>query len=187
MKDEALAECRKALECLVYMRTGLYSHPMGSAIDTLAKHLPELLDKPYTPEGLEEPAFTIRVYPAEPEFNKRLDFKDFDCVIPSRGYLLRWTYLGEGFEGDYDEDDEHDTPFLRADLHTVNGRKISDEAKYSYCTLAPTWTPKKELLRMASRLLHALPSDPTDQVRGIMERWTHDTAYVTPRKEDTNE
>jgi hypothetical protein len=42
-------------------------------------------------------------------------------------------YIGEGYEGDYDENDPLDQPLMRFDLFRVG----EDEAVDSYCTLIP--------------------------------------------------
>ena len=46
---------------------------------------------------------------------------------------------------------------------------------------------KENLKHMASTLLRALPADFADLRRGTIAAWTHDTAYVTPRKEGHDE
>ena len=146
--NDAVVKCRAALASLEDMRRGLYCHPLGEAIDVLSRHLPGILN---THEIAHDDLTTAYLVGAastkaktEPEDTRCLDFKDYDCTIPKRrNYLLRWTFLGEGLDGDYDDTNEHDTPFLRADLHFVNTGVVSEEAVCSYCTLAPTWTPKK--------------------------------------------
>ena len=99
----------------------------------------------------------------------------FPCfvVIGSRGLSVEWEWIGEGDEGDYQDDDPEDMPRLRANL------RLQDEelADGSYCTLATPFTPKSELAQAANALMASV--EIFDSYRGtptfnrrVMESWT---------------
>lgn len=72
------------------------------------------------------------------------------------GFKARFVRLGEGFNGDYDEEDPEDKELLRLDIIRVeNGEEFQDQ-DMSYCTSVPVDTPKKErrrLLKLAVKLM----------------------------------
>ena len=108
----------------------------------------------------------------------KLPFTEFVVTDKDEKYRLVWEWIGEGNSGDYDSCDPEDVPFLRANLELwEDGEKGEEGDDLSYCTLAPTNTPKSELLRMACELFSYLHEGRTP--RGVMERWTHETR---PRK-----
>ena len=86
---------------------------------------------------------------------------DFTVGDPT-GLHLVWEYIGEGNEGDYNEDDPEDTPRLRASLY--RGEDAMDDA--SYCTLATPATPKAELEASAKALLSSV-----DVMESYREGW----------------
>ena len=96
-----------------------------------------------------------------------------------REWALEWEWIGEGNQGDYDPEDPEDVPRLRATLK-VDGKRVTDG---SYCTLASTTTPRKELEESAAKFLEDISSATVesgpyeDEVRvcGLkhnMEAWT---------------
>jgi len=86
------------------------------------------------------------------EIRKALDeWRDFEVGDPG-GLHLVWEYIGEGNEGDYDEDDPDDVPRLRASLY--QGEDAIDDA--SYCTLATPTVNKEKLTEEAERLLSSV-------------------------------
>lgn len=87
-------------------------------------------------------------------------------------YRLEWVELGEGRDGDYDPTDPDDYPLLRADLYG-DGEPLDGG---SYCTGAAVGTAPATLDRLALALLEQLPPDPADFRRGVMARWTWETA-----------
>jgi len=113
----------------------------------------------------------------EVETKWKLPFTEFVVTDEDEKYRLVWEWIGEGDSGDYDSRNPEDTPYLRANLEMwEDGEK---EDTLSYCTMAPTDTPKSELLRMAHALFVSLNDDEGRSKRRVMERWTHETR---PRK-----
>jgi hypothetical protein len=90
-------------------------------------------------------------------------------------WKLSWEHIGEGFRGDYDEDDRDDIPLLRADL-TFDGKELQDS---SYCTLFPSDSSKEILQAASQKLFNELPAEVTDWDQNgghwndkIMQEWT---------------
>lgn len=107
--------------------------------------------------------------------------EDFEVKLEAdgHGWTLEWEWIGEGNCGDFNPDDPEDKQRLRATLW-VDGKRVSEG---SYCTLATTSTPRKELEEGAMRLLNSvshLPVKPgifADEVhvsgaKRIMQEWT---------------
>jgi len=70
-------------------------------------------------------------------------------------WSLEWDHQGEGYNGDYDEDDPEDKALLRADLY-FKGKMCADG---SYCTLAPDDTPEETLKRFSETLFIILEQE----------------------------
>lgn len=97
-------------------------------------------------------------------------------------WRLEWEHHGEGYSGDYDEDDPDDKPLLRADLY-YKGEMLTDG---SYCTMTPDDTSEDVLKRFSDDLFdklenHRLEDDERFQRRlddgyrfndRIMQEWT---------------
>jgi hypothetical protein len=110
--------------------------------------------------------------------SERPKWKEFDSE--GGGYSddgrvkVAWVDLGEGFDGDYDEDDEDDTPLLRYDAYVLMADENSDEysvefshqdlsgrlwgqkSDSSFCTGVPAHTPRAELNRLAEKMADRL-------------------------------
>ena len=67
-------------------------------------------------------------------------------------WRLRWDHVGEGFDGDYDENNPEDKALLRADLF-YDDKPCCDG---SYCTLAPDGTTEELLERFSADLFDRL-------------------------------
>ena len=104
------------------------------------------------------------------------EFLDFEVPAPhDPNIALQWEYLGEGFSGDYQDDDPDDRPLLRATIY-YKGEQVDDA---SFCTLATTVTPKQELITSALALLASISvtvdsynNAPRLKCGGVMEGWT---------------
>lgn len=95
-------------------------------------------------------------------------------------WRLEWEHHGEGYNGDYDENDPDDKPLLRADLY-FQDIMCSDG---SYCTVAPDGTPEDVLRRFSNDLFDKLEAievyqitvdEEAEEVRfpdKIMQEWT---------------
>jgi hypothetical protein len=86
--------------------------------------------------------FYNKFYESRPEHFK-------DVKVKRGDYCVEWEYLGEGSDGDYNWQDVEDYPHLRANL-TYKGKPCTDG---SYCTLASTKTPLKELNAASTQLI----------------------------------
>ena len=90
-------------------------------------------------------------------------------------------YIGEGYSGDYDEEDPDDAPLMRYDFF----RKGEEEAVDSYCTLMPTTNPDA-VRGMAHLFLDALAGKREWQKRRIEElTWTEPEVAAYKGKEVT--
>jgi hypothetical protein len=67
-------------------------------------------------------------------------------------WRLEWEHHGEGYSGDYNDEDPDDKALLRADLYY--GDKPCNDG--SYCTLAPDDTPEETLKRFSDDLFDKL-------------------------------
>lgn len=67
-------------------------------------------------------------------------------------WRLEWEHHGEGYSGDYDDEDPDDDPLLRADLYYKN-EMLTDG---SYCTMTPDDTPEETLKRFSDDLFDKL-------------------------------
>lgn len=113
---------------------------------------------------------------AKPKAKKPVKYpQHFRCleVLGRDDLSVEWEYIGEGWSGDYQDDDPEDRPLLRANL-SYKGQVLDDG---SYCTAATTITPRKELRQAAKELMaHVKVSDSYRDTycfnRRVMEQWT---------------
>jgi hypothetical protein len=112
-----------------------------------------------------------------------------DVKVKRGDYTVEWEYIGEGNNGDYNWQDINDYPHLRASL-TYKGKTCLDG---SYCTLASTKTPLKELNAASTELIAAVIIAGGVDLGGVkinklsevsfpnrvMEKWTWRTYKVT--------
>ncbi len=87
-------------------------------------------------------------------------------------YRVTLEYIGEGWNGDFDEEDADDQRLLRFScFETVEGESIEiDDA--SYCTRLPVGTSDSILQRALQTLMRELKNarDGGDSIRGTMKR-----------------
>lgn len=72
--------------------------------------------------------------------------------VSSEHWRVVAEYIGEGYSGDYDEEDPDDKPLMRYDFFRQGEE---EEAVDSYCTLMPTTNPGA-VRAMAHLFLNAL-------------------------------
>ena len=84
-------------------------------------------------------------------------------LVVSRGPVrVGWCNLGEGYFGDYDEDDPEDVNLLRFDVD-LNGEPVDDA---SYCTQVPADTPDLTLIKLLHIIMNEI-HDPLMSGDGI--------------------
>ncbi len=88
-------------------------------------------------------------------------------------YRLDWIFIGEGYNGEYDDADPEDKRLLRADLY-ADGEMLDNG---SYCTLACIDTPSSVLEIMSNDLFRDLALDPKNFSKRVMELWTWRTKH----------
>ena len=77
-----------------------------------------------------------------------------EAVSYTKGnYRIELAYIGEGYEGDYDENDKEDEPLLRADLYLKEDGEWFDEPKASYCTTESARTSKTAAKKLAGKIM----------------------------------
>ena len=85
---------------------------------------------------------------------KNQDFQDLE--FSRKGLIVVFEYIGEGFSGDYDENDPDDDPLLRFSCFRIEGGERVEIPDSSYCTLLPTNTRKEHLEQASKSILDAL-------------------------------
>ena len=94
-----------------------------------------------------------------------IDFEEIEAVSSNGLVKVTLEYIGEGVDGDYDEDNPDDVPLLRVSLSRKNDghENLEDVAEHdnddwwavtdgSYCTMLPA-TTDRELLKKAAKVM----------------------------------
>jgi hypothetical protein len=71
-------------------------------------------------------------------------------------YRVTFENIGEGYSGDYNENDPTDQPLLRFSCEKKVGRSWEWMEDASYCTCLPETTDKKKLERYSKRIVKCL-------------------------------
>lgn len=82
------------------------------------------------------------------------DFKEIALTKGNRRVI--WEYIGEGWSGDYNEDDPQDTPLLRFSCFRRDGKEWGEMPDASYCTRMPLNSPAKILKEAAKIIVEAI-------------------------------
>lgn len=90
------------------------------------------------------------------EAMKEPSFKDYIVINKAGDRRVTWEWIGEGWSGDYNEDDKSDTPLLRFSCDEKIGDAWIGMDDASYCTRMPIKSPKKYLKRGAEIILEAI-------------------------------
>ena len=98
---------------------------------------------------------------------KELSFKEM--TITKGKLRATWEWIGEGFSGDYNEEDPNDAPLLRFSCELRHRGKWEDVEDASYCTTVPITTPRKELKVMLNTILKELANTYPDHKRAMEE------------------
>lgn len=94
-----------------------------------------------------------------------LDFQDVELIYRNKKVVFEW--IGEGNDGDYNEDDEDDIPLLRFSCderkyYDRGDERLEDDGVWegmedaSYCTQMPINTPMKVLIRGMALVMEAI-------------------------------
>ena len=88
-------------------------------------------------------------------------FKDIE--VKTAKHKVLWEWIGEGWEGDFDDLDPEDEPLLRFSCfqailpqYSTDGNGWEEVPDGSYCTRCPITTPRSSLLKFAGEILAAL-------------------------------
>jgi len=98
--------------------------------------------------------------------------------------LARWVYLGEGFAGDYNEDDPTDERLLRLDVLAKEDGEWVELDDASSCTLMPYDTPKG-ILKAALAIILEL-TDTQIRAGGSVKRVFECLSWMEPEWFDEN-
>lgn len=90
------------------------------------------------------------------EYSSKNDDFEFDEIgVVDERFFLSLEYIGEGLNGDYDEEDEEDVRLLRFTLSEKDENKQLQEVRNgSACTLLEADAPRDQLLHAALKMLH---------------------------------
>ena len=84
------------------------------------------------------------------------DFEDFEVENKNGNRKVRWEWIGEGWNGDFDRNDIHDVPFLRFYCDKKENGEWVEMENASYYTRMPVDSPKKYLKQAAEIILKAI-------------------------------
>ena len=87
-------------------------------------------------------------------------------------YKVAWVNLDEGYNGDYDPEDEEDENLLR--FHVEIKTKGEWECICSYCTTVPADTKKSVLREKLQKIMDAIKSVPKSRIKKVCEKLTSD-------------
>jgi len=89
-------------------------------------------------------------------------------------------WIGEGWCGDFDEDDPDDEPLLRFDVHDLKYPKDMEEEETwwncrsrqdnSYCTQLPAWTPIERLQEICKAIAESVAGE--EHWKRRLEEWS---------------
>lgn len=83
------------------------------------------------------------------------NFKFDEIGVEDERFFLSLEYIGEGINGDFDEDDEEDVRLLRFTLSEKDENKQLQEVRNgSACTFLEADAPRDQLLHAALKMLH---------------------------------
>ena len=85
-----------------------------------------------------------------------LCFKEIVTLNRKRNRRVTWEWIGEGWSGDYNEDDINDLPLLRFSCDRKIDGQWEQMEDASYCTRMPISTPIQTLARAAAIILEAI-------------------------------
>ena len=87
-------------------------------------------------------------------------------------YRVSWVNLDEGYNGDYDPEDEEDENLLRFDVEVLT--KDEWESKCSYCTFVPANSEESVLQEKLRKIMDAIKSVPKSRIKKVCEKLTSD-------------
>jgi hypothetical protein len=97
--------------------------------------------------------------------------EDFDT-----GIKVELEYIGEGFDGDFDESDPTDQPLIRFrvfDFQNLSGRVEENSFFDSYCTQIPATMPLRLLHSFACEMVRRLGDD--EFWKHLLAQWSWST------------
>ena len=97
---------------------------------------------------------------------------------------IEWSNIGEGYSGDYDEDDPDDVNLLRFYISerdqdsTSDSNEFSDIDNGSYCTMFPADTTEVQQLRALTIMMNAIY--PVWESRESIKRLAERCSWISP-------
>lgn len=88
-----------------------------------------------------------------------------DISAEHGGVRFTWTWLGEGWDGDYDADDPKDEPLLRFDVNTTDHEEGHDPRK------SEGWCTAVDLRKAKRERLEAVAKEMAEEFAGIEASW----------------
>ena len=93
-----------------------------------------------------------------------------DVELIEGEYKVAWVNLDEGYNGDYDPEDEEDENLLRLDVELLT--KDGWESKCSYCTCIPANAEESVLQEKLRKIMDAIKSVPKSRIKKVCEKLT---------------
>lgn len=85
-----------------------------------------------------------------------VSFTDLEVVQGDKKVV--WEWIGEGCDGDYNENDSKDVPLLRFSCSQLKNNEWMELPDSSYCTRMPVASLNRHLLIAAGIILEAIQS-----------------------------
>jgi hypothetical protein len=83
-----------------------------------------------------------------------------ELTIDNGEIMVTLSHEGEGYNGDYDPEDESDAPLIRFTILERTENENQWEAIASSCTQYPTSITRDELVKIANRILDSAKNAP---------------------------
>lgn len=80
-------------------------------------------------------------------------------VIIRNNVMIEWVNLNEGYDGDYDPENENDANLLRFDVSRFDGKEWQAIEDGSYCTQVAAGTPHTTLVEHLVHFLDTIYDD----------------------------
>ena len=100
---------------------------------------------------------------------------EFDCIdITNKKFNLVLDYIGEGIEGDFDEDDENDVPLLRYWISEKVDGEWQDVHNGSACCLLKATDKRSAIKKAAKAMLDIVSNANKEELNSVVQMisWT---------------
>jgi hypothetical protein len=108
-----------------------------------------------------------------------------DMTVIMGKYRADWERLGEGYDGDFNEDDPNDVEFYRFDTYELVEGEWEEIRDGSYCTAMPVGTPENVLLEglmlIVANLNAVVDTSPKRELEALS--WMNPSWFEQPEDE----